>query len=105
MRIIQGPEHGQLAGGYVEGGEEVDPVDDLVTARSGEGAIIGAVGGGGCSPYRGHSWHQVGDLKTRIEHGNLGFRIRDLGQLSDQWGEGIIVCGLEIKAVSYLNSQ
>ena len=54
MRIIQGPEHCQLAGGYVDGGEEVDPVDDLVTLRSGEGAVVGAVGGGGCSPYRGH---------------------------------------------------
>ena len=50
MRIIQGPEHCQLAGGYVDGGEEVYPVDDLVTAWSGEGAVIGAVGGGGGSP-------------------------------------------------------
>ena len=57
------PEHRELTGGYVEGSEEVDPVDDLVTPRGSEGAVIGAVGGGGSSSYRSHPRHQVGDPK------------------------------------------
>ena len=48
------PEHRELTGGYVEGSEEVDPVDDLVTARSGQGTIVGAVDGGSGSSYRGN---------------------------------------------------
>ena len=74
-------------------------MDDLVTARSGEGPIVGAVEAGGGSPYRGHPCHQVGDLKIGVLHGDAGVRNRDLGQLSDQWGEGLIVFGLEMKAV------
>ena len=49
------PEHRELTGGYVEGSEEVDPVDDLVTARSGQGPIVGAVDGCTSSSYRGNS--------------------------------------------------
>ena len=56
--ILQRPEPGELVGRDLERGQEVDPVDDLVTARSGEGAVIGAVGGGGCSSYRGHPGNQ-----------------------------------------------
>ena len=46
------PEHRELTGGYVEGSEEVDPVDDLVTAGSGQGPVVGAVNGSASSLYR-----------------------------------------------------
>ena len=48
------PEHRELPDGYVEGSEEVDPVDDLVTAGSGQGPIVGAVDGSSGSSYRGN---------------------------------------------------
>ena len=46
------PEHRELPDGYVEGSEEVDPVDDLVTAGSGQGPVVGAVNGSASSLYR-----------------------------------------------------
>ena len=52
--IVQCPEHGELAGRDLERGQEVDPVDDLVTARSGQGTIVGAVDGSSGSSYRGN---------------------------------------------------
>ena len=61
--VVQHPELLQLGPGDLQRREEVDPLDDLVTPRSGEGAVIGAVGGGGSPSYRGHPRHQVGDLK------------------------------------------
>ena len=99
------PEHRELTGGYVEGSEEVDPVDDLVTARSGQGPIVGAVDGSSGSSYRGNPWDQVRDLETRIQHARRGVWGSYLVKLIDQWGESLIVFRLEIKAVRYLYFQ
>ena len=83
------PEHRELTGGYVEGSEEVDPVDDLVTARSGQGPVVGAVGGGG-APDRSNPGHQVRHFEGRILHGNFGGVIPNIDQLLNQWSQGIV---------------
>ena len=89
----------------MEGSEEVDPVDDLVTAGSGQGPVVGAVNGSASSLYRSNPWDQVRDLETRIHHGNLGIVIRDLGQLCDQRGKSLIVFRLEMKGVCYFSFE
>ena len=50
--IVQCPEPGELVDRDLERGQEVDPVDDLVTARSGQGPVVGAVNGSASSLYR-----------------------------------------------------
>ena len=94
--IVQRSEHGQLGGGDVVGGEEVDPVDNLVTARSGEGPVVRAVDGGRRSSNRSHATDQVRDLEVGILHRDRGLRVGYLGQLLHQGSEGTVVLGLEI---------
>ena len=91
--IVQCPEHGELAGRDLERGQEVDPVDDLVTARSGQGPVVGAVGGGG-APDRSNPGHQVRHFEGRILHGNFGGVISNLDQLLNQGSQGIVVLRL-----------
>ena len=88
--ILQRPEPGELVGRDLERGQEVDPVDDLVTARSGQGPVVGAVGGGGGDPDRSNPEQQVRHFEGRILHGNFGGVITNIDQLLNQWSQGIV---------------
>ena len=57
--ILEHPEHGELTGGDLDRLDEVDPVDNLHAAGSGEGARVGAVGHAVTQGYGGNTSYEV----------------------------------------------
>ena len=88
---MSSPELCQLAAGDVERLEEVYPVHGLAAGGRGEGAAVGGV-------LVRVSRHQGGLGQPPEPH--LGPLLLDLGQSRNQGGQGSIVLGLIIRAVS-----
>ena len=58
LRVSLAPECLHLSGGYLDGSEEVDPLDALRAGGRGEGARVGGVGGGGGRAQGSHASQQ-----------------------------------------------